>query len=445
MQQKWVLHIEEFAKIKKADIEIAPFLVFIGENNSGKSYLMTLFWGLLVLGKTIFPKSPPKNESYKRCVALIENKLELNEYKLTNEDELTFVEFYNSILNDKKNTMLKDIFSTNDLSIKKLEIKNYTRNNPLILKFIKQNDEKQRFSSGKNYVKFPIDKNNITNDKKYKIIQYICWKLLMEDLTAPLFPIYDRKRTNGEPIFLPASRTGFMLTYRALTSDVMNAWGIDGEIDTKFTLPVIKFLQILIQQKERKNYLKDVVEFLEKDILEGDILSEEGIINKYTYKARGMKKNISLHITSSLVVELAPLIILLKSNLKYNAIFIEELEAHLHPRLQKTITRVIIKLLNKNSHIIITTHSDVIFQHINNMIKLSNAKNQKMLLEKLNYSEDDILDSKKARVYEFKIVNGKTEVIPLKLTKEGFEVPSFNNALIDLAEETMMLNEAINE
>ncbi len=445
MQQKWVLHIEEFAKIKKADIEIAPFLVFIGENNSGKSYVMTLFWGLLVLGKTIFPKLPPKNERYKRCVTLIENKLELDEYKLTNEDALTFIEFYNSILNDKKNAMLKDIFSTNDLSIKKLEIKNYTRNVPLILKFIKQNDEKQRFSSGKNYVKFPIDKNNITNDKKYKIVQYICWKLLMEDLTTTLFPIYDRKRTNGEPIFLPASRTGFMLTYRALTSDVMNAWGIDGEINTKFTLPVIKFLQALIQQKESKNYLKDVVEFLEKNILEGDILSEEGIINKYTYKAREMKKGISLHITSSLVVELAPLIILLKSNLKYNAIFIEELEAHLHPRLQKTATRVIIKLLNKNYPIIITTHSDVIFQHINNMIKLSNAKNQKILLEKLNYSKDDILDPKKVRVYEFEVTNGKTEVKPLKLTKEGFEVPSFNKALIDLAEETMILNEAVNE
>jgi len=27
MQQKWTLHIEEFAKIKKAEIEIAPFLV----------------------------------------------------------------------------------------------------------------------------------------------------------------------------------------------------------------------------------------------------------------------------------------------------------------------------------------------------------------------------------------------------------------------------------
>ena len=45
-----------FCKNKKAEIEIAPFLVFIGENNSGKSYVMALLWRLLVLGKIVFFK-----------------------------------------------------------------------------------------------------------------------------------------------------------------------------------------------------------------------------------------------------------------------------------------------------------------------------------------------------------------------------------------------------
>jgi hypothetical protein len=79
------------------------------------------------------------------------------------------------------------------------------------------------------------------------------------------------------------------------------------------------------------------------------------------------------------------------------------------------------------------------------MIKLYNAKDKKELLKKLNYSDNDILNPKKVKVYEFKVVNNKTEVISLKLTKEGFEVPSFNNALIDLAKESMILSEAVNE
>jgi len=268
----------------------------------------------------------------------------------------------------------------------------------------------------------------------------------MQDLNSALFPYaYNLKKIETEPLFLPASRTGFMLTYKLLASNLMNVLGYEKNIDINFTLPIIKFLQALIMQKESKKYPKDIIEFLEIEILEGEIISKEKIIKEYTYKPKNMKNDISLHITSSLVVELAPLIILLKSNLRYKSIFIEELEAHLHPKIQKIITRVIIKLLNKGYPIVITTHSDTIFQHINNMIKLYNAKNQKELLEKLNYSKDDILDPKKIKVYEFKIINNKTEVRPLKLTKEGFEVPSFNNALIDLAKESMILSEAVNE
>ena len=74
MQQRWTLNIEDFAKIKKAKIEISPFLVFIGENNSGKSYIMTLLWGIFVLGRTIFPNNPPKNETYQECIKFLDDK-----------------------------------------------------------------------------------------------------------------------------------------------------------------------------------------------------------------------------------------------------------------------------------------------------------------------------------------------------------------------------------
>ncbi len=43
----WTMHVENFGKIKCADIEAAPMTLFVGDNNSGKSYLMTLIYGLL--------------------------------------------------------------------------------------------------------------------------------------------------------------------------------------------------------------------------------------------------------------------------------------------------------------------------------------------------------------------------------------------------------------
>lgn len=48
------IYIENFGKIKSAEVEIAPFMLFVGDNNSGKSYLTSLIWGLQNYGRTGF-------------------------------------------------------------------------------------------------------------------------------------------------------------------------------------------------------------------------------------------------------------------------------------------------------------------------------------------------------------------------------------------------------
>ena len=46
----WKLLVEDYGKIKSAEIEIAPLTLFVGDNNSGKSYLLSLLWGIENLG-----------------------------------------------------------------------------------------------------------------------------------------------------------------------------------------------------------------------------------------------------------------------------------------------------------------------------------------------------------------------------------------------------------
>lgn len=47
------LIIKNFGKIKEAEIELSNLILFIGDNNSGKSYLMTLIYGLMKYSKSI--------------------------------------------------------------------------------------------------------------------------------------------------------------------------------------------------------------------------------------------------------------------------------------------------------------------------------------------------------------------------------------------------------
>ena len=46
MTMKKILHIENFGKLKSAIIDLQDFILFVGDNNSGKTYVMQLIYGL---------------------------------------------------------------------------------------------------------------------------------------------------------------------------------------------------------------------------------------------------------------------------------------------------------------------------------------------------------------------------------------------------------------
>ena len=134
---------------------------------------------------------------------------------------------------------------------------------------------------------------------------------------------------------------------------------------------------------------------------------------------------------------------LLQSNIDFKTIIIEEPEAHLHPSLQKMMSRFIIRLMNSGKTVWITTHSDIILQQLNNMIKLKNNKNCIELMKEFSYDDMDLLEYKKVGVYQFSRnkTSGKTDVIELMSGKYGFEVPTFNDALEELLNEVYHLQE----
>ena len=59
MQTRWTLNLENFGKVKSASITMKPMMLFVGDNNSGKSYVASFLWGILNYGQKIFPQNPP--------------------------------------------------------------------------------------------------------------------------------------------------------------------------------------------------------------------------------------------------------------------------------------------------------------------------------------------------------------------------------------------------
>ncbi|MDE7184408.1 MAG: ATP-binding protein, partial [Lachnospiraceae bacterium] len=69
----WTVHVENFGKIKSAEIETAPLTLFVGDNNSGKSYMMTLMYGLINLNFYYEQyEFNEQSENYLKCVQFID-------------------------------------------------------------------------------------------------------------------------------------------------------------------------------------------------------------------------------------------------------------------------------------------------------------------------------------------------------------------------------------
>ena len=444
MNQRWTLHVENFARIDSADIEIAPLLCFVGDNNSGKSYIMTLLWGIIANGQAILHdvfRNHYETEQYIHCDDWIKQNIDQT-VMMTDEVEQMYIGWFNEILDHYKDELVQKIFN-HDITIGKIEIRNFSRTEKFSYHFLRDG-KKIAFPKVEKNILFSIlpDANDLSG-----VHFNLCWELLMKDLISPTQALFGK----SSPIYLPSSRTGFLLARREIANKAIEKTFSLPTPETKFqerfTAPYIHFLKILNNLNESKSIddtqdLK-LIKFLTDEIFHGTLLvKDEGKIIRYI--PEDTNQELPLSITSSVVTETAALFLFLTSPQLHDALFmIEEPEAHLHPALQKKIAQFLIRLVHSGVPIWITTHSDTILQHFNNMIKLNNRTDNERehLLKDFDYTEDDLLSPDEINLYQFRRDEKYTAIQKLQSGKFGFIIPSFNKSIENLLNEIYAFQE----
>lgn len=457
------IYIENFGKIKSAEVEIAPFMLFVGDNNSGKSYLTSLIWGLQNYGRTGFfsAKNMKKSQHYSKVFEWISDNIRnaVNEqYNVKlKEYGINIQNLINDCLDFEKKSFVKWLFNTDEVSIDKMQVE-IPDLESVEVDFHTIQNKKVLESDGDTTERVEIIMQVIQHKKRSRAVclassfDEIYDKHNIDFLMSVLcYSILGMNYAKDTSIYLPASRTGFMLT-----KDIINQVGRDNTFNdnqesavTPFTRPINNFLTVINNLSQyspgKSDKYNSIIQYIECNMADG-VLDVSDLPNREVrYIPNGRSKSLPLRVVSGVVTELSPLLLLLKYNRTISNMFYEEPEIGLHPQLQSSIARVLCRLVNTKTNVCVTTHSDLIIQHINNMISLKNNVENVDLMEKYGYTQEDLIDYRKVRVYQFNTEGSrtrkKTVLEEIECDDNGFAVPTFNDALDKITNEAYNIQE----
>ena len=415
--------VKNFGPITKANIDLRPLTVFVGPSNTGKTYFATLVYALQGVSPSIsgpWAPFPPGFEkvlgilvAFLRLLVLKKKQLSEEEVqdvmeKLGNSDKI----FRFSDLSIEMRNLLRTIINDSEIfrGILRSELKNYfdvdsildlrrlieEQPNEMVLS-LKIDEEHQSDWN----IKMTTSESNVNLDSSFSEdmiflpeglaistdwtgdgnFEYTIsgdWTLEHSIGSGGQSSYRTPKLIRGSRYYLPAARSGIMQSHRIIAGSLVKRTTQIGlerfpEVPTLSGV-VAEFMEkiILYDEKESPNAeMKHLAEMLETEVLAGQIRlkpSSSGYPD-FRYLPQGANQEMRLSQASSMVSELAPLVLYLRGLVEPgDVLIIEEPEAHLHPGAQADMAVVLARLVRAGVKVIITTHSDWLLEEIGNLV-----------------------------------------------------------------------------
>lgn len=190
--------------------------------------------------------------------------------------------------------------------------------------------------------------------------------------------------------YLPADRTGVMHAHQVVAASIISALPMAGlRAGTK--LPSVSgvlsdfLVQLLSIGRNDSWELEGTLQEsgasqIERQMLGGEVHSELSDANYplFSYQPVGWGQEIPLMISSSMVSELAPVVLYLRHVVEPgDVLIIEEPESHLHPGMQVEFVRQLAAVVKSGIRVIVTTHSEWVLEELANLMRLADLDEDK--------------------------------------------------------------------
>ena len=471
---KVYLNVQNFGPIEKAEIDLRPLTIFVGESNTGKTYLAALIYALHKNFEGFSQLPWADSTAY-----LFANLRRLRDHYTQDRREETEKEILEVL--EKLNTPGRPfIFSDLPQQVRLrpefriADQENFTNelercfdleNASKLIRFTRNRRHKMRVSlsiheGDQRFWEFEMQ---ATGYAKPKITGHINPGMILldsndsmrktefheiSDVERLFRTLSTRRWRTAKSYYLPAARSGIMQSRDVLTTALIQRAtriGLDRFEVSTFSGMIADFLEQIMQYRARKisSRISRVAEQLEMELLEGKI-EVEGIRSeenpKFLYRPEQTEETLRMSHSSAMVSELAPLVLFLRGIVRTgDLLIIEEPESHLHPGAQTKIAQTLARLIRAGVRIIITTHSSWLLEQIGNLIREGELRKQR----KSTAGSEDWLKKEEVGAWLFHKDTPVTQ-IPFGLV-EGIEPEDYLDIAEDLYNRSAGLQNRIEE
>jgi len=454
-----VVTVENFGPFEHAEIKLRPLTIFIGRNSVGKSMLMRLLWALASTPVTLPPHFLFLPEGLYERLGEVRSRIIDNVVKglePSRDDVHTLIKLYIEVFQETLVQNLKGriqgVFgsSLEELIRVGAETSRISISEPCgpTTIVIKGNDVK--FENLNLCLDDLLDRMVVEVPTpgilglKYEGISvarsvrtsYDLVSLISEFMVRYFGTLYTKGFYIGsgwpDGVFLPDSRAGVVrltippspMPYPRLTS----LFGPHLTLDEEFVNAMLRIAQVFGESR-----LVEALELAE-DFLEelGCGLEFKPIGGVYAVYVRTWSgKELPLPLAPSGVRESIATVLAL-TLIDPSMVFIEEPEAHLHPRAVTRLARLIGVAVRYKGMIIVSTHSDHLLVALNNLIALSKVKGG---AEKLSFRGVEAIDPAMMAAYLVVAEGGRAVVRELRVEDTGIPEDEFAKVTEELLEE----------
>ncbi|MXZ25342.1 MAG: AAA family ATPase [Caldilineaceae bacterium SB0665_bin_21] len=419
--------VSNFGPIARGSVELRPLTVFFGPNNSGKTFLSTLIYGLhkITNGFSAIPRFDVWHQWMQRSAMVgsysqgSEAVTDLNHFAanvLASSHAIKFdslPQAYLDLLHEyhTADDGLATVFeeelrylynrgSTEEL----IQVSSSNRSSMIKLSVHGDQTHSKQDQAGWD-LEATLDGTQCTTNVNIGSSHVINIDKLPEYAWPPYAdkdPTHDNLRSALGQLnqilgmgpsyvgptkvwFLPASRSGIMLAHRIIAGETMRRATRRGfgDVGEAYALPgtiadFVANLLLFTDRRQGKGFQEKLARFVEANLLLGTVEAHQQknvVVPAFVYTPDTWEEGIPLADSSSMVTELAPLVVYLRGFVRSgHTLIIEEPEAHLHPEVQTKVALAIARMVRAGIRLVITTHSDWLLAEISNLIRAGELK-----------------------------------------------------------------------